>query len=74
MKMTVHVLCEDYHRDEGLSTWRQSPDLQHAVGMLIDTLVDIDLEHERQREHLSKSSVDPASKHHMLKKLREQHR
>ena len=74
MKITVHVLCEDYHRDEGLSTWRQSPDLQHALRALIDTLIDIDLEHERQREDLSRSSLDPASKHRMLKKLGEQHR
>jgi hypothetical protein len=74
MKMTVHILREDYVRDEVLSNRRNSPDLQHALRALIDTLVDIDLEHERQREHLSKSSVDPASKHRMLKKLGEQHR
>ena len=74
MTMTVHVLPEDYVRDEGLSTWRNSPDLQHALRALIDTLINIDLEHERQREDLSKSSLDPASKHRMLKKLGEQHR
>jgi hypothetical protein len=74
MTMTVHVLREDYVRDEGLSTWRESPDRQQALRVLIDTLVDIDLEHERQREDLSRSTLDPASKHRMLKKLGEQHR
>ena len=74
MKMTVHVLREDYVRDEVPSNRRNSPDLQHALRALIDTLIDIDLEHERQREDLSKSSVDPAAKHRMLKKLGEQHR
>ena len=72
--MTVHLLWENYVRDEELSTWRNSPDLQHALRALIDTLVDIDVEHERQREDLSKSSLDPASKHRMLKKIGEQHR
>ncbi len=74
MKMTVHMLREDYVRDEVPSTWRESPDHQHALQVLIDALIDIDLEHERQREHLSKSSLDPALKHRMLKKLGEQHR
>lgn len=74
MKMTVHVLREDYVRDEVPSTRRNSPDRQHALRALIDTLIDIDLEHERQREDLSKSSLDPAAKHRMLKKLSEQHR
>jgi hypothetical protein len=72
--MTVHVLREDYVRDEVPINKRNSPDLQHALRALIDTLIDIDLEHERQREDLSKSSVDPASKHRLLKKLSEQHR
>jgi hypothetical protein len=70
MKMTVRVLHEDYVRDKELSTWRESPDLQHALRALID----IDPEHERQREDLSKGTLDPASKHYMLKKLGEQHR
>jgi hypothetical protein len=74
MTMTVHVLREDYVRDEVPSNRRNSPDLQHALRALIDTLIDIDLEHERQREDLSRSSLDPASKHRMLKKLGEQHR
>ncbi len=74
MTMTVHVLREDYVHDEVPSNQRNSPDLQHTLRALIDTLVDIDLEHERQREYLSKSSLDPASKHRMLKKLGEQHR
>jgi hypothetical protein len=74
MTITIHVLREYYACDEGLSTWRESPDLQHALRVLIDALIDIDVEHERQREYLSKSSVDPASKHRMLKKLGEQHR
>ena len=72
--MTVHMLREDYVRDEEPSNRRNSPDLQHALRALIDTLIDIDLEHERQREDLSRSSLDPASKHRMLKKLGEQHR
>ena len=74
MTMTVHVLCEDCVRDEVPSNRRNSADLQHALRALIDTLVDIDVEHERQRENLSKSSLDPASKFRMLKKLGEQHR
>jgi len=74
MKMTVQVVREDYVRDEVPSTWRASPDLQQALRVLIDTLIDIDLEHERQRKHLSKSSLDPASKHRMLKTLGQQHR
>jgi hypothetical protein len=74
MTMTIHVLREDYVRDGVPSNRRKSPDLQHALRALIDTLIDIDLEHERQREDLSKSSVDPASKHRLLKKLSEQHR
>ena len=74
MTMTIHVLREDYVGDEVPSTWRKSPDVQHALRVLIDALIDIDLEHERQRENLSKSSLDPASKHRMLKKLGEQHR
>jgi hypothetical protein len=72
--MTVHVLREDYVRDEVPSTRRNSADLQHALRVLIDALVDIDVEHERQREDLSRSTLDPASKHCMLKKLGEQHR
>jgi hypothetical protein len=43
MKLTVHILREDYVRDEVLSNRRNSPDLQHALRALIDTLVDIDL-------------------------------
>jgi hypothetical protein len=74
MTMTVHMLREDYVRDEVPSNRRNSPDLQHALRALIDTLIDIDLEHERQREDLSRSTLDPASKHRMLKKLGEQHR
>lgn len=72
--MTVHVLRGDYVGGEEPSTWRNSLDLQHALRALIDTLIDIDLEHERQREDLSKSSLDPVSKHRMLKKLGGQHR
>jgi len=73
-KVTVHVLRENYVGDERPSTRRNSADLQHALRVLIDTLVDIDVEHERQREDLSRSTLDPASKHRMLKKLGEQHR
>ena len=73
MTMTVHLLREDYVRDEVPSDRRNSPALQHALRALIDALVDIDVEHERQREDLSKSSLDPASKFRMLKKLGEQH-
>jgi hypothetical protein len=72
--MTVHVLCEDYVGVEGPSTRRNSAELQHALRVLIDTLIDIDVEHERQREDLSRSTLDSASKHRMLKKLGEQHR
>ncbi len=72
--MTVQVSCENYARDEALSERWSSPDCQHAVRALIDTLIDIDLEHQRQREHLSRSSLDPTSNHRMLKKLNEQHR
>jgi hypothetical protein len=74
MTLTVHVLGEDYVHEEVASNRKNSPDRQHALQALIDTLIDIDLEHERQREDLSRSSLDPASKHRMLKKLGEQHR
>jgi hypothetical protein len=73
-KVIVQVLCEDYAHDEGLSERWNSPDRQHAVRALIDTLIDIDLEHQRQREHLSRSALDPTSNQRMLKKLNEQHR
>ncbi len=73
-EVTIQVLCEDYARDEVPLNQRNSSDLQHDLRALIDTLIDIDVEHERQREDLIRSSLDPASKHRMLKKLCEQHR
>ena len=74
MTLTVHVLGQDYVHEEVASNRKNSPDHKHALQALIDTLIDIDLEHERQREDLSRSTLDPASKHRMLKKLGEQHR
>jgi hypothetical protein len=74
MTMTVHVLRQGYVHETVPSNRKNSPDRQHALQALIDTLIDIDLEHERQREDLSKGTLDPASKHRMLKKLGEQHR
>ncbi len=59
---------------EGALSWDRSPELRPPLQLVLDTLIDIDMAYERERETLNKSSPDTVSKARLLRKLKEQHR
>jgi hypothetical protein len=51
-----------------------SPELRPPLQSVLDTLIDVDIAYERERETLNKSSPNMISKARLLKKLNERHR
>jgi hypothetical protein len=59
---------------EGALSCDRSPELRPPLQLVLDTLIDIDMAYERERERLNKSSSDVISKARLLRKLKERHR
>jgi hypothetical protein len=59
---------------EGALSWDRSPELRPPLQLVLDTLIDIDMAYERERERLAKSSPDTISKARLLRRFKEQHR
>ena len=72
--MTNTELEEARAGGERVSSWDRSPELRPPLQSVLDTLIDIDIAYERERETLNKSSPDMISKAHLLRKLKERHR
>jgi hypothetical protein len=51
-----------------------SPELRSPLQLVLDTLIDIDITYERERETLKKSSPDMISNARLLRMLKERHR
>jgi hypothetical protein len=59
---------------KGAVSWDRSPELRPPLQLVLDTLIDIDMAYERERQTLIKSSSDVISKARLLRRLEEQHR
>jgi hypothetical protein len=59
---------------EGALPHVPSPELRPPLQLVLDTLIDIDIAYERERETLNKSSPNMLSKARLLRGLKERHR
>jgi hypothetical protein len=68
------VVFRAYAGSAELPALTESPGPEPTIQALINALVDFDLAFERECQKLSRGTLDAASQHRMLKRLREQHR
>lgn len=66
-------LCAAQARSEQPSARIEPSGPEGSLQALIDALIDIDVVYEREREAISRSSLDSLKKSQSLKRLREQH-
>ena len=72
--MTAAELDRIYSSDDALSSGMDGPRDELLRQGLIDALVDLDLEYEREREVLRRSSLGATLKTRLLTKLKDQYR